>query len=232
MSDIMSKPARIVLLVPLLAVSACSIAPRTVTPDPDFSITEPPPPPPAGVTSHGAIYSLQAGLTLFEDRTALRVGDILTVLLSESTAASTSASTSTQKNDSIDTGIPTLFGNGVTYNGRNILENISEAERSFTGSGDSSQSNSLDGDITVTVSRVLANGNLMVRGEKIIGINQSAEFVRLSGLVRPQDVSPDNTVLSSKVANAQIYYGGGGAVAEANRKGWMSRFFSSEFWPF
>jgi len=79
---------------------------------------------------------------------------------------------------------------------------------------------------------VLSNGNLVVRGEKIIGINQSAEFVRLMGLVRPVDVTPENTVLSSKVANAQIYYGGGGAVAEANTKGWMSRFFSSEFWPF
>ncbi|MDH3712541.1 MAG: flagellar basal body L-ring protein FlgH [Gammaproteobacteria bacterium] len=223
--------ARFLLLVPLLALGACSIT-RTVTPDPNFAITEPPPPPPAGVISDGAIYSPQTGLSLFEDRTALRVGDILTVLLSESTAASTSASTSTQKNDSIDTGIPTVFGNGVTYKGKNILQNVLEAERSFTGSGDSSQSNSLTGDLTVTVSRVLANGNLQVRGEKIIGINQSAEFVRLKGVVRPQDVTPDNTVLSSKVANAQIYYGGGGAVAEANTKGWLSRFFNSAYWPF
>ncbi len=223
--------ARSLLLVSSLSLGACSIT-QTVTPDPDFAVTEPPPPPPAGVISDGAIYSPQTVLNLFEDRTALRVGDVLTVLLSESTSASTSASTSTQKNDSVDTGIPTVFGNGVTYEGDNILQNVLDAERSFTGSGDSSQSNSLTGDITVTVSRVLANGNLEVRGEKIIGINQSAEFVRLTGIVRPQDVTPENTVQSSRVANAQIYYGGGGAVAEANRKGWLTRFFNSEYWPF
>ncbi len=227
----MTASVRCLLLVLSLSLSACSLT-QTVTPDPSFAVTEPPPPPPAGVISDGAIYSPQTSLNLFEDRTALRVGDVLTVLLSESTSASTSASTSTQKNDSADTGIPTIFGNGVTYEGDNILQNVWDAERSFSGSGDSSQSNSLTGDITVTVSRVLANGNLEVRGEKIIGINQSAEFVRLTGIVRPQDVTPENTVQSSRVANAQIYYGGGGAVAEANRNGWLTRFFNSEYWPF
>lgn len=229
----MIRIARLVLLLPLLILSACSfVVPQPVKPDPDYAIAEPPAPPPAGVISDGAIYAPQTQLSLFEDRTALRVGDILTVLLSESTAASTRASTSTTKNDKLDTGSPTIFGQTPTINGFNFLENSSDAERSFSGSGDSSQSNSLKGDITVTVSRVLSNGNLVVRGEKIIGINQSSEFVRLTGLVRPVDVTPENTVFSSKVANAQIYYGGGGAVAEANAKGWMSRFFSSEFWPF
>ena len=229
----MSNITRLLLLLPLLMLGACTIVnPHPVKPDPEYAISEPPAPPPAGVISDGAIYVPQTQPSLFEDRTALRVGDILTVLLSESTAASTSASTTTQKNDKLDTGIPILFGDTVTYDGKNILQNISDAERSFSGSGDSSQSNSLKGDITVTVSRVLSNGNLVVRGEKIIGINQSSEFVRLTGVVRPVDVTPENTVFSSRVANAQIYYGGGGAVAEANAKGWMSRFFSSEFWPF
>ncbi len=229
----MSSITRLLLLLPLLMLGACTIVnPHPVKPDPEYAISEPPVPPPAGVISGGAIYVPQTQPSLFEDRTALRVGDILTVLLSESTSASTSASTTTQKYDKLDTGIPILFGDTVTHNGKNILQNISDAERSFSGSGDSSQSNSLKGDITVTVSRVLSNGNLVVRGEKIIGINQSSEFVRLTGLVRPVDVTPENTVFSSRVANAQIYYGGGGAVAEANEKGWMSRFFSSEFWPF
>ncbi|MDH3452506.1 MAG: flagellar basal body L-ring protein FlgH [Gammaproteobacteria bacterium] len=227
----MSSTARFFLIVSCVALSACSITPK-VMPDPNFSIVEPPPPPPTGVVNNGSVYSAGTALSLFEDRTALRVGDILTVVLSESTAATTTASTSTQKNDSTDLGIPTIFGDGVIYNGRNILQNNVEAERSFTGSGDSSQSNSLRGEITVTVARVMANGNLVVRGEKIIGINQGAEFVRVMGVVRQQDVSPDNTVLSSKVANAQIYYGGGGALAEANSKGWMARFFNSEYWPF
>ncbi len=227
----MASIKRLLLIVACLALSACSTVTK-IMPDPDYAIAEPPPPPAPGVISNGAIYSAGTGLSLFEDRTALRVGDILTVMLSESTAASTTASTSTQKNDSTDLGIPTVFGGPVTYNGRNVLQNSVDAERAFTGSGDSSQSNSLRGEITVTVSRVLANGNLAVRGEKIIGINQGAEFVRIKGVVRPQDVTPDNTVLSSKVANAQIYYGGDGALAEANSKGWLARFFNSEFWPF
>lgn len=231
MSAMMNSIPRFLLLLACASLSACAIT-DTVTPDPNFSITEPPPLPPPGVISNGAVYMPQTGMSLFEDRTALRVGDILTVVLSESTAASTSASTSTKKDDSIDTGIPIVFGSPVTYEGRNILQNVAEAKRSFAGSGDSSQTNSLKGDITVTVARVLSNGNLVVKGEKIIGINQSAEFVRLTGVVRPQDVSPDNTVVSSRVANAEIYYGGEGAVAEANAKGWMSRFFNSAFWPF
>ena len=76
------------------------------------------------------------------------------------------------------------------------------------------------------------NGNLLVRGEKIIGLNQGSEFIRLSGIVRPQDVSSDNVILSSKLANARIFYGGGGTIAEANTKGWLSRFFDSPLFPF
>ncbi len=214
----------------LLPLAACSHIPM-VEPDPGFAIVEPPPLPAPGVVSRGSLFA-GSNINLFEDRTALGIGDILTITLSENTAASISASTSTQKDDSMNLGAPTLFGRGVTLEGTNILENSSDAERSFTGSGDSTQSNSLTGSITVTVAHVYHNGNLAVRGEKIIGINQGAEYVRISGVVRQQDVRPDNTVLSSKVANAQIYYGGGGALADANRKGWLARFFNSEYWPF
>ena len=78
----------------------------------------------------------------------------------------------------------------------------------------------------------LPNGNLHVRGEKIIGLNQGSEFLRISGIVRPQDVDSNNVVQSTKLANARIYYGGGGAIAEANTKGWLSRFFDSPVFPF
>jgi len=82
------------------------------------------------------------------------------------------------------------------------------------------------------VTEVLANGNLLVRGEKLIGINQGHEYVRLSGIVRAQDIQPDNSVLSTQVADAQISYGGKGALADSNEHGWLTRFFVSSWWPF
>ena len=78
---------------------------------------------------------------------------------------------------------------------------------------------------------VLPSGNLVVRGEKIIGLNQGSEFIRISGLVRPQDVSTDNIIVSTKLANSRIFYGGGGTIAESNTKGWLSRFFDSPVFP-
>jgi flagellar L-ring protein precursor FlgH len=112
-----------------------------------------------------------------------------------------------------------------------VLNSAFDAEREFSGKGDSSQSNSLTGEIAVTVVNVLPSGSLVVRGEKIIGLNQGSEFIRISGLVRPQDISTDNTVVSTKLANSRIFYGGGGSIAESNTQGWLSRFFNSPVFP-
>ena len=119
-----------------------------------------------------------------------------------------------------------------TFKGNPLLSSSMSAEREFTGSGNTAQSNSLRGEISVMVSEILPNGNMVVRGEKIIGLNQGSEFIRITGIVRPQDVSSNNEVQSGKLANARIFYGGGGVIAEANTKGWLSRFFSSPLFPF
>ena len=105
-------------------------------------------------------------------------------------------------------------------------------DRSFDGSGNSSQSNQLTGSITVTVAQRLSNGNLLVRGEKWLTINQGQELVRISGIVRPQDIGQDNSVPSTRVADARIAYTGRGSLADANTQGWLSRFFSSKWMPF
>ena len=107
-----------------------------------------------------------------------------------------------------------------------------ENDAAFDGQGSSSQSNRLNGDITVTISRRMPNGNLVVRGEKWITINQGREFIRVSGLVRPIDIEPDNSVPSAKVANASITYAGRGALADANAPGWLARVFMSPKLPF
>lgn len=185
--------------------------------------------PPSG---NGAIYQAGYDVPLLENATARRVGDILTIRLVENTNASKSSSTSTSKATTVTLPGPTIGGRPVTVNGTAILSGGVENEASFDGEGSSRQSNRLNGDVTVTVVRRLPNGTLMVRGEKWITINQGRELVRISGLVRQIDVEADNTVLSSKVANASITYVGKGALADASAPSWLARFFMSPKLPF
>ena len=80
--------------------------------------------------------------------------------------------------------------------------------------------------------QVLNNGSLVIRGEKWISINNGDEFIRVTGLVRSQDIKPDNTVDSTRMANARIQYSGTGTFADAQKVGWLSQFFMSDWWPF
>lgn len=193
------------------------------------------PPAPAIVSAPataGAIYREGSGLALFQDVKAHQPGDVLTIVLSESTQAKSSASTSSSKDDSAALSVPTLFGAPFSVHGREVLGTTATAKRKFDGSGDTAQSNQLTGDLTVTVVQRLANGNLVVQGEKQLRLNQADEIVRIQGTVRPEDIAADNTVPSSRVADARIVYTGRGALAGANKQGWLSRFFSSGWMPF
>jgi flagellar L-ring protein precursor FlgH len=193
---------------------------------------EPIPDEPLSAPTNGAIYQVNHDVALFENATARHIGDIVTIRLVENTNASKSSSTTTSKNTTIDLPGPTIAGRPVTVNGTPILENNLENSTSFDGSGDSAQSNTLVGDITVVVVRRFNNGNLLVRGTKWIAINQGKELMRIEGVIRPIDIQPDNSILSSRVANASITYGGRGALADANKQSWLARFFSSPLLPF
>ena len=218
-------------LLLLVVASGCAQTRILVQPDPQYA--------PVDLTAiefkpeaNGSIFQAGRSVRLFEDNKAFRIGDVLSVTLSESTNASKSAATSTAKEDEVDISASAIFGSsGPTIDGNLALTNSLNGERDFSGSGDSAQSNSLSGEIAVTVTDILPSGNLVVRGEKIIGLNQGSEFIRISGLVRPQDISTDNIVLSRKIANSRIYYGGGGVIAESNTRGWLSRFFDSPMFP-
>jgi flagellar L-ring protein precursor FlgH len=198
--------------------------------------------PPAAPSGNGAIYQAGYEQAWFEDRRARRVGDLLTVQLVESTQANKSAKTSTAKSSSNSITNPTLFGQAMQFNvpgfvpiANNKDVNLGfdlSTENEFSGDGSASQSNALSGSITVSVIEVLPNRNLYIRGEKRIGINQGTEYVRLSGIVRPSDISPTNTVESTRIADPTITYKGEGALADANSMGWLSRFFNSVLWPF
>jgi flagellar L-ring protein FlgH len=182
--------------------------------------------------SNGAIYQSGREVALFENPIAHHVGDIVTIVLNEQTQAQKSSSTNTNKATTIALPGMTILGKALTVHGVPIMSNNIADTSKFAGEGDSAQSNSLEGYVTVTVQKVLPNGNLFVKGEKWIGINQGQEYVRLSGVIRPIDLASDNSINSSQVANAKISYGGKGALADANAQGWLSRFFNSPWTPF
>jgi flagellar L-ring protein FlgH len=187
---------------------------------------------PMAQANNGSIYQVGRDVDLFENPIARHVGDVVTIILNEATNAQKSATTKTQKSTSNTLPGMSLFGNNVTIHGAQVLSgNINDASK-FDGEGNSAQSNSLTGYITTTVAKVLPNGNLYIKGEKKIWINQGQENVMLSGVIRPIDLAPDNSISSARVANARITYGGKGALADVNSQGWLSRFFNAPWTPF
>ena len=180
---------------------------------------------------NGSIFQVNRNYGLYGDQIALNVGDILTVTLAEKTTSSKKAETSYGKDSELLIDEGTLFGSSISANNLSMLSDIN-LERDFDGEAESDQSNSLDGSISVTVSEVLPNGILRIRGEKWLTLSQGDEYIRLTGLVRPEDISTANTIPSTKVADARIAYGGTGDFDQSNRMGWASRFFNSEWFPF
>lgn len=184
------------------------------------------------VQSTGAIYQPGYDMRLFEDNKATRVGDILTIKLQEVTQAKKADDLNAVKNNNMSVSAPTLMGFALSALTGNDAKTELAAKRTFTGQGKADQSNSLQGDISVTVAEVLPNGNLRVRGEKQVTLSQGDEYIRLSGIVRPVDIAPNNTISSDKVADATIMYIGDGAVADAGKAGWLSRALLSPWFPF
>ena len=145
--------------------------------------------------------------------------------------AQTSATTSVDKKSEVSLAAPNIAGAPVTLNGRDILSASVNGDRGFSGAGNSAQSNRLQGSVTVTVIQRLPNGNLVVQGQKNMRLNQGDELVQIQGIVRPADIGTDNTIASSKVADARIAFGGRGAIAQSNSMGWLGRFFNSPIFP-
>ena len=214
--------------LPFAMLGGCAIVPPT--PRPMYTATLPVEPA-AQPQATGSIYADQQSMELFADPRAHRIGDILTITLVESTQASKKAATSTNKKNGNTIASPTLLGQGLRIGGKAADSSLSSSN-AFAGDGSSEQSNQLTGEITVTVAQRLSNGALVVRGEKWLTINQGEELVRISGIVRPQDIGNDNIVASSRVADARIEYVGKGTLADANTRGWLSRFFDSKWMPF
>lgn len=203
-----------------VSLTAC-LADTSGRPDPAFAPVAPLPTAPA--LANGAIFQVSEGYApLTSGSRAARVGDVVQVQLVERTNAATSNSQSTDRSGSIGLTPPTTGPLSLISPSDIGMGGTSE----FSGRGAAAQSNQLSGDIAVTVIAVHANGLLEVRGEKRVQINRGHEFIRLSGLIRPADIGPDNRVASTRIANAQITYSGAGEVANASRQGWLQRFIS------
>lgn len=218
------------IALPLLLwlLSGCSV----VAPKPEYLAPTPPPPPEAVQASNGSIWAGAQSIALFEDAKARRVGDVLTILLVEKTNASKQAKVNTSKEGNVDIANPTLFGRPASIGGTAIGAFGLESSQSFAGSGDAAQSNKLEGSLSVVVAQVLVNGNLVVRGEKNLSLTNGSERVAVTGIVRPADISPGNTVSSDRIADARISYSGNGDVANSSKPGWLARFFNSPWMPF
>ena len=153
---------------------------------------------------------------------ATPVGDIITIQLVERTAATKSNAAGTQRDGSVgltppSTGPLSLFDPSDIGMG---------GGQQFAGKGSASQSNALSGEVSVTIAEVYPNGTMLVKGEKLLTLNRGDERVQISGIVRAIDIGPDNRVLSTRVANANIRYTGKGEIARASKQGWLQRFFS------
>ena len=181
---------------------------------------------------NGAIYQQGMRVGLFEDTTAKYIGDVLTIVLIENTNASATSNTNSSKDNKVELPGPTLAGQKVEKDGIEILTNKFNGEREFSGQGTSAMNSSFNGKISVTVAEVLPNRNLIVRGEKMMMLNQSDEYVRFIGIVRPQDIEQDNSIKSTRVANVHMAYGGKGSLSQANKMGPLGRFFQSQAWPY
>jgi flagellar L-ring protein FlgH len=205
----------------LLAACAVLLVAARRERQPEFA-PSPPPAPPAPAANGAIFQSINGYAPLTSGQRAGQVGDVVTIVLTERTQGTSSSSSNTNREGSIGlspppTGPLSFFtSTDVSMGGNNAFE----------GAGQTGQSNSLFGEITVTVAEVLPNGAMVVRGEKQLRINRGHEFIRVSGIVRPGDITADNRVASTRIADARIEYLGRGEIARASRQGWLQRFFT------
>ena len=173
----------------------------------------------------GAIFRPEGNLLLFQDRRPRAVGDLLTIQLNETLNASQSATSNTDKKPNATAVLPKI--RGVLGMGINGLDTTASTDNAFNGTGATTSSGLFTGTIAVTVIEVLANGNLVVAGEKQIGIRENSEVLRFSGVVDPIQIQFGNVVSSTQVADARLDYRGGGNIEQAQIQGWLGRFFNS-----
>lgn len=220
-----SAIARRVVLLASCMLAGCALNPHVDIGGPTTARPQPAPPAP----TNGAIFQTASYRPLFEDRRARYIGDILIIQLNEKLNASKKAASSADKSGDIGFSVPIVKHlPGKSFQNAELSANSSNE---YAGKGATESSNLFTGTISVTVTDVLPNGNLVVAGEKQIGISKNTETLRFSGVVNPATIVPPNTVSSTQVADARIDYRGEGYIDEAQMMGWLGRIFLT-FLPF
>lgn len=210
----------LILLAPVLLAACVTTTPPTAVHQP---MTVRPETRMATAPANGSIYNVATARPLFEDRRARFVGDTITINIAEKTAAQKKSDTKAERSDERSMGIPTVTGLPLKgFQGASMSAN---SETTFSGKGENKSENNFTGILTVTVIEVLPNGNLLVSGEKQIGLKEGEEFIRFSGVVNPNTITAANTVQSTQVADARIEYKANGFIDTAQVMGWLGRFF-------
>jgi flagellar L-ring protein precursor FlgH len=212
-------------------LSGCNvIPPKAMTHSPQFEPVYPIQQVQAPVPTGGIYVGRQSDSWFGRGRT-FQVGDIITVLLNESTQAARSQVGSVSRNSTNDMLTPGLAVLGNKLGGVMKGTDFSKTDISNKGTGTADQTASLNGSVAVAVVEVMANGNLVLRGEKQLALTEGSEVIQVSGIIRQDDVAPNNTVQSRRLANAQIAYRGTGDLANASRAGWGTSALL-KLWPF
>lgn len=225
---------KILLIIPLvLLLSGCALTGGQI----DLTETEPIAPvisEPAPPQTAGSLWTTSRG-GIFADMKGTTVGDIITVVISETASASKEAKTQTGRNSNMSAGITSLFGlesdiGNFTGASPSSLIDASVSNK-FDGSGKTERKEALTATLTTQVIEILPNGNLRIEGNKTVTVNREMQIVKLSGIVRPSDVSPRNLVDSQNVLNARISYVGKGVISDKQQQGWLVRALD-QVWPF
>jgi len=185
--------------------------------------------------SNGSIWQASS-VALTEDGKARRIGDIVTIIITETASASKQAATATGRSSELSAGIPAfmgLQGAGVLTNNLGDLSKLIDASASskFDGSGSTSRKESLTATITAKIIDVLPSGNLKIEGKRNVKVNSEDQIVTVRGTIRQRDISPDNTINSSYIADAQITYSGEGVISDRQKPGWLMNLVD-KLWPF
>jgi flagellar L-ring protein precursor FlgH len=225
MGEIMRKLVFAAALASLLAGCVTTTPPTAV----HQPMTARPEPHNYATPTNGAIYNVASARPLFEDRRARFVGDTITINITEKTQASKISENKASRSQTIDASVPSIVG--LPFKGAQGTALTASDANTFDGKGQNNSSNDFTSTITVTVIEVYPNGNLLVSGEKQIGLKEGEEFIRFSGVVNPNYITTANTVSSTQVADARIEYKANGFLDSAQVMGWLGRFFLS-FMPF
>lgn len=224
-------PTRLPILLKSLPMAALTLplAACLGGPGPQAGFAAPPPPPLAAFVpapteaSRGSIFQVSNGYAgLVTGNRARALGDMITITLVENITTTKSTSGDTERGGSL--GITPPSAGPLSFLDPNALNIASEG--SFSGGGNASQQSSLNGTVVVTIAALHPNGTAEVVGEKKMSLSQGDEWVQFAGRIRLVDIDAENRLPSSRVANARIIYSGKGAVQQASRPGWLSRFFN------